>query len=165
LAVPDEFPLQPAEVRTEGQQQAGGAVEELIPAKRIGEGLRPTMIEEVADAIAETLPARAVFGALGREANRRLDAAQGRGDRLQEELMREKVAHARTDERLRTGQMQSGAQLLLQIVGSVALGYGLARLETAATWAALAWCVSGLIIAVFGCWPIISLRIGRYHDG
>jgi len=111
----------------------------------------------------DAIPAREVIGALGRDADRRIQAEQARGDRLQEKLMDETVAHARTDERLHRGQMQSGAQVLLQILGSAAIGFGLGGMGTVRTLVSWAWCVGGLVIAVFGCWPIISLRMGRYR--
>lgn len=161
---PEDLPL-PEVVRPREGQQAGGSHQALVPEDIIeteGGGLSAvTFFEDLHAVLRLGRQVGPVLRVVFRDADRRLR----RGDRLQEELTDERVAHARTDERLRQGQMQAGTQAFLTALGGTILGFGLAELRAHPSWFDGVTAAVGLVMIAVGTWPILSARSGRAKRG
>jgi F0F1-type ATP synthase assembly protein I len=162
-ADPEHLP-EPDEVHPREGQRAGGPGDALVPQEIIetegGIGLQPgTLMDDLRAVVRLGRQAGPWAGAIFRDIGRRLN----RVERLQEELTQEKVDHARTDERLRQHQMQSGAQAMLTALGGTFLGLALGELRTEASWFYVVIALIGLAMIAVGCWPILSARAGRKH--
>jgi hypothetical protein len=100
---------------------------------------------------------RRTITVVGRAPDRLLRESEDRGRLLRDELERERVAHARTEERLQNVKGQNGAQLLLQALGGAALGWaGGKLLEGQPSWLAGVVAMAGLVFLAFGSWPFPS---------
>jgi tetrahydromethanopterin S-methyltransferase subunit B len=89
-----------------------------------------------------------------------VDLWVGRQDKKISELERllrdEKVAHARTEERLNNALQKSGTNAVLNSLGGALFGYGLG-----ASTNALVFMVIGAILLILGSLPWASLLLGR----
>jgi hypothetical protein len=165
--LPDERAPNPAEPGTTGEQRAAEPHPEIIPADRSAAvGLQGALLEELHGALPVGVNIRRVLGIIGRESDRRLRECMERVQRLLDELSNERVAHARTDERLQTLKGQSGSQTLLLAVGGAGLGWAVGKfLEGQPSWPATAAGVVSLAFVLFGAWPVIRARRGRGDGG
>lgn len=89
---------------------------------------------------------------VGAHVDRQLDRAHEAIDKLQEGLRDEKVAHARTEERLKAvlGKDRTGA--LLNVIGGAVLGYGLNDLDHTP---GKVLCAIGVVLLVISSWPLL----------
>lgn len=160
----DEVKLpEPAETGAQANQAVGTPPLDLARFEQIGpkDALRAPGLEEVLTALAvRGRQVRGLLAIMFRQADRRAASEQARIERIQAKLTEETVAHARTDEKLKARQMQTGAQVMLQVFGSGLLGYGLAELKSPG-YMGIAFCAIGILMVGFGCWPLISLRWPR----
>ena len=82
---------------------------------------------------------------------RRFDAANATNQRLQEELRDEKVAHARTEERLKTVLERDRRSAFITVIGGAFFGLGIS--EFSQTQGQIFFCI-GLVLIAVGCWPL-----------
>lgn len=150
----------PGDLKPADGQIARAGDPEIVPLDLSPEqGLRPATYRDLFEGVANRFPAVADFlRAFGRDAQWRLEEEIRRGDALQDRLADERVAHARTDERLRTGQLMSGAHAFLQVIGGAFLGYGFGRLDSPNPWIGVGFIVPGVVMIAAGCWPVLSVR-------
>src|SRR5713101_1138598 len=94
---------EPEDPGSASEQTQGAVRGDLVPsdADRV-EGLRPAMLEEFQEALPLQRSIRRLAGVVGRALDRELRDCEDRARRLGEDLSNERIAHARTDERLKT---------------------------------------------------------------
>ncbi len=144
-----------------GKQEETGIPTDLIPAvpKEPQPGLRGALEDVVGALFLRSPQLRSIIKIVAKDYVRRLASAEAIVDKLRSDLQAEKIAHARTEERLKNAQQQTGAHVLLQLLGAISLTYGLTELETGS----LAWVfiAIGLGMILYGCWPFVSARWWR----
>jgi hypothetical protein len=154
---PENLP-HPEEVGAREGQRPGDPHQALVPADVVAAGrggLQPsTLLDDLHTVLRLGRQVGPVAGAIFRDIDRRLR----RADELQEDLTAEKVAHARTDERLRSGQLQSSAHAFLTALGGAFLGFALPELKKDPSWFDGLIALIGVAMLVVGCWPIVSAR-------
>jgi hypothetical protein len=165
-----------------GPQAVGLSAERLVPVplEQVRDALRPAEPEDLNEAMVSLIrqeSLRTMFLAYLRDNSERYREAMRRVDELQERLHRdqrdslEELARHRldalqrlTDEQLRHAETRrdlinvlarNAGQILLQILGSCFLGWGLS--EIGKTWAAAAYIPIGLVMITFGALPLIRI--------
>ena len=135
---------------------------EIIPLKvqevEQSGGLQRSAMETVIAAAQLRSTQKDILQIVARGVDQELDARQRRIEKLQEHNVQLQVGHARADERLRSGQLQSGGQLLMASLGGTFLGYGIGKIEAGSSIFGCVVSVIGLVMLVYGCWPVISIR-------
>lgn len=156
---------EPRDTGSIGGQVPGEPRFDLVPADRNAiTGLAPpsAFLEELHAALPIGKVWRRTITVVGRAQDRLLRESEDRARLLRDELEQERVAHARTDERLQNVKGQNGAQLLLQALGGAALGWaGGKLLEGQPSWSAVVVAIAGLLFLAFGSWPFLRARRGR----
>ena len=84
--------------------------------------------------------------------DRQLDRAHEANEKLQKELRDEQVAHAHTEERLKTVLQKDRKAAFLNALGGVLLGYGLTDI---ANTPGQIFSVLGVVLLVVGCLPLL----------
>ncbi len=149
---------EPEKTGTQGVQKQPESGRELVPMEPPGSigGLRePTVEEMFGTVVVRHQQTRELFGLVARQFDRRLDEAQARADKFQQELENEKVEHARTDTLLKAGFLQSSAQIALTTIGGVLLAYGLTELKPDDYLVGLASCLLGAGMIFAGAFPTV----------
>jgi len=92
-----------------------------------------------------------VVDVFGNSIDRQLDREHETNEKLQKELRDEKVAHARTEERLKAvlGKDRTGA--LLNVLGGALLGYGLSDISSTS---GKIFSALGFVLLVISSWSL-----------
>lgn len=153
---------EPRDTGNAGGQVVGEPRLELVPADReTAVGLSPAsaFIEELHAVLPLRETLRRTIRVVGRAQDRLLRELQERERQLRDELERARVAHARTDEQLRSMKTQRGAQLLLQALGGVALGWAGGKiLDGQPSWGVGVLAIAGLLFLVIGSKSLLMPR-------
>ena len=158
------IPPEPERTGTKDIQLAG----EVIPlpnlqhAQQSG-GLQQSAMEPVLAAAQLRASQRDILQIVARGVDHELSSRQEQIAKLQGDNVRLQVDNARADERLRSGQLQSGGQLLMASLGGTFLGYGIGKVEAGANAFGIVVSFIGIAMLVYGCWPVISIR--WWHRG
>jgi hypothetical protein len=126
-------------------------------------GLQGAAMEPVLAAAQLRASQRDILQIVARGVDHELSSRQEQIAKLQEDNVRLQVNNARVDERLRSGQLQSGGQLLMASLGGTFLGYGIGKIESGANAFGIVVSLIGIIMLIYGCWPVISIR--WWHRG
>lgn len=121
-------------------------------------GLQQVTIESVIDATRLRSTERDIVKIVARGVVQEMATKQEKLDKLHEENTQLRVKEARADERLRSGQLQSGGQLLMTSIGGSLLGYGIGKIESGPVAAGAIFSLIGLAMIVYGSWPVVSAR-------
>ncbi len=156
---------EPSDTGNVGDQVVGQPSVELIPAdKNNVTGLTPTsaFLEELHTVLPVRDTFRRAMAVVGRAQDRILCDSQEQARVLRDDLEKERVAHARTDERLQHMKGQNAAQILLQALGGVAIGWAGGKfLDGQPSLTAAVVTVVGFLFLAFGSWPVLRARRGR----
>lgn len=93
-----------------------------------------------------------VVEVFGNSIDRQLDHALEANEKLQKELRTEQVAHARTEEQLKTILQKDRKAAFLNALGGVVLGYGLSEITSTH---GMIFSALGIVLLVVGCWPLL----------
>ena len=158
------IPPEPEQTGTKDLQVPGEVVPlpNLQNAEQSG-GLRQSAMEPVLAAAQLRTSQRDILQIVARGVDHELTSRQERIAKLQGDNVRLQVDNARADERLRSGQLQSGGQLLMTSLGGTFLGYGIGKVEEEANAFGIIVSIIGMGMLVYGCWPVISIR--WWHRG
>lgn len=163
----DEDPIIPPEPEQTGTKdtQVRGEIISIPNLQRDEQsgGLQQAAMEPVLAAAQLRASQRDILQIVARGVDHELGLRQEQIEKLQVDNVRLQVDNARADERLRSGQLQSGGQLLMASLGGTLLGYGIGRVEAGATAFGIIVSFIGIIMLAYGCWPVISIR--WWHRG
>jgi hypothetical protein len=158
------IPPEPEQTGTKDTQLRG----EVIPLTNLQHdmqsgGLQRAAMEPVLAAAQLRTSQRDILQIVARGVDHELSSRQEQIVKLQEDNVRLQVNNARVDERLRSGQLQSGGQLLMASLGGTFLGYGIGKIEAGAKAFGIVVSFIGIVMLIYGCWPVISIR--WWHRG
>lgn len=156
------IPPEPEQTGTNDIQVHGEVIPlpDLQHAEQTG-GLRQSAMESVLVAAQLRTSQKDILHIVARGVDHELKSRQEQITKLHEDNVRLQVDNARTEERLRSGQLQSGGQLLLTSLGGTFLGYGLGKVEAGANAFGIVVSIIGIGMLIYGCWPVISIRWGH----
>jgi hypothetical protein len=156
----DTIKPEPQEAGQTGEQAQAAPSSELVRADtHPGSGMTPTWFEEFQQNLPLREGVRRLAEIVGRGLDRDLRDCEERIRHLTDDLADERVAHGRTDKRLKTAKGQSGAQVLVQALGGACFGGVLAEVIGGRfTWGLPIITLIGLVLFAFGSWPVIRAR-------
>lgn len=149
LAEPDNSGTTPTQLKGELSNELMR-----LPDEKTEEGLPRGLVSALE---LERLPTK-VLNVFGAWVAKELETRQTRADKLQDDLTQEKIDHARTDQTLKSGLTQSGAQLFSATLGGTLLGIGLGAFDFGTGYGRVSLSVIGLAMILFGCLPTALAR-------